>query len=32
MKLEIGKKEGYFRLGLGPNTVPCGTLEKALTY
>jgi len=30
LKLEIGKKEGYFRLGMGPNTGPCGTLEKSL--
>jgi len=30
-KLEIGKKESYFRLGMGPNTGPCVTVEKALT-
>jgi len=32
MKLEIRKKDGYFRLGMGPNTGPGGTLEKALNY
>jgi len=28
--IEIGKKEGSFRLGMGPNTGPCGILEKTL--
>jgi len=31
MKIEIGKNEGYFLLGMVPNTGPCGTLEKALS-
>jgi len=30
MKIEIRKKEAYFQSGMGPNTGPCGTLEKAL--
>jgi len=30
IKLEIGKKEGYFRMGMGPNTGPCEIQEKAL--